>query len=467
VNILLLQPIARRRLAIGLMCTMLATAAVPTIAGNLRGANTPDDFAPVYRAAQAMSAGQDIYTATGGLYIYPPFLALLFQPLTLISEHAAAIVWAILSALLFAVAAVAIAGEVAKYWLRSKAAADLSIAWVIATIAILLVGEKIHADLRLGQTDCLILLGFACVLKWMERKPWFAGAAVGATASMKYLSLIFVPYFILKRNYKAAIASIAWFIFFNFIPAVEVGIRGATQFAISALSALVKMAEQPVGKGGGAKIPRITWERSVSITSAITRVTRANQLPDWVAAGIILGCFVLLAAAVLFISQRAGVLLFRPSASQRSESSGAITSLEWSCVIVFALVFSPQTTARHFVLMSAVFVVAAALLFVERQTARRWILLAAMVLTSIGISFPPRQTGINEALWRAVAGASVWAVVLLLVLLAIGGRLAASADEHNCRITKVSKKSPSNFLRNIRRDRFTRKPADGFESTTC
>jgi hypothetical protein len=426
-NILRLQPVARHRLAIGLMCAVLAVAAMPTITRNFRGASIADDFAPVYRAAQAMRAGQDIYTATKGLYIYPPFLALFFQPLTLVPERVAAIVWAVLSALLFGFSAVLIAREVTQHWLSSKVAADLSTAWVIATIAILLVCEKIHADLRLGQTDCLILLGFACVLKWMERKPWLAGAAVGATASMKYLSLIFVPYFILKRNYKAAIASIAWFIFFNIIPAVEVGIRGATQFAMSALRALVKMVEQPAEKGG-AKIPSVIWERSVSITSAITRVTRANQLPDWVAAGIILGCFVVLAAAVFFISQRAGILLFRPLGSQPGERSGAIKSLEWSSVIVFALAFSPQTTARHYVLMSAVFVVAAALLFIERQPPPRWILVTAMVLTSIGISFPPQQIGINEALrtWRAFAGPSVCAVALLLVVLAIGGRAAAS-----------------------------------------
>jgi hypothetical protein len=58
----------------------------------------------------------------------------------------------------------------------------------------------------------------------MERKPLLAGSAVGTAASIKYLSLIFVPYFLIKRNFRAAIASVFAFIFFVALPAAEFGL---------------------------------------------------------------------------------------------------------------------------------------------------------------------------------------------------------------------------------------------------
>jgi len=72
--------------------------------------------------------------------------------------------------------------------------------------------DKIRGTFALGQTDCLMLLGFACVLRWMERKPLLAGLAVGASANVKYLTLICVPYFLVKRNFKAAFAAILAFL---------------------------------------------------------------------------------------------------------------------------------------------------------------------------------------------------------------------------------------------------------------
>jgi hypothetical protein len=50
-------------------------------------AGDPGDFGHFYRAASAMWKGENIYLAAQGHYIYPPFLAFIFQPLTLLSER--------------------------------------------------------------------------------------------------------------------------------------------------------------------------------------------------------------------------------------------------------------------------------------------------------------------------------------------------------------------------------------------
>ena len=426
-----LGAMARRIVSITIITVILAAAAIPTIVENATTEKGTHDFAPIYHAAQAMATGHNIYSATAGLYIYPPFLAFIFQPLALLPEHAAAIVWVILSALLITLAALIAAKEITQRWAPERRM-DQSFVWLTAAIPILLAGEKIHADFRLGQTDCLMILGFACVLHWMDSKPWLAGLAVGITANMKYLSLICVPYFVIKRNYRAAIAAIVSSVFLMIIPALEVGFKEAARFAASAIGALVKMADlAPHHAVHGIKIPRTSWERSVSITSMIMRATRMHGFPDWIAAMLVLLALVAIVSAIILLPRRFGVILFRPQTSAPLPVSIAVPTLEWAAIIVLALVFSPQTTARHMVLLLLVYVVSVGVLFVQRQHPNRLVLISAMVITSLGLSFPPRRLGINEALWawRAIAGVSWCAVFLLLVTLWYGSQTISRRTE--------------------------------------
>jgi drug/metabolite transporter superfamily protein YnfA len=411
-----------KKLAGAVIALMLLSVAAPTVLHNLNPSKDTEDFAPVYKAAELMRQGKDMYSGTRGLYIYPPFLALLFQPLTVLPERPAAALWTVVSAAIFAAAALIIATSATHAWNGSRRNADLR--WSIAAVALLLSLEKINADLKLGQTDCLILLGFACALRWMQRRPAAAGIAIGAIASIKYVSLIFVPYFLLKRNYSAAAAAIGSFVALNLLPILEVGFQHGVHFLIAATAALSKMAE--VGGRVRAKIPRITWERSVSITSAVSKWSQHHYLPRPLTFAIVLACFCTLLVLILLISRRAGLPLFR-FANPEPSREHVTACLEWACLVVFAIVFSPQAAARHFVVFCGIFVVAAAVAFAEVERARRWVLLIAMLTASLGISFPPQGIGIDQALnvWRALAGPSICAVILLLLVVNFGASLAA------------------------------------------
>jgi hypothetical protein len=270
-----------------------------------------------------------------------------------------------------------------------------------------------------------MLLGFACALRWMGRKPWLAGLAVGAAANVKYLSLIFIPYFLIKRNYSAAAASITWFVVFMLLPAAEVGIAAATRFVASSIGALVKMANAtPLLSTSQAQVPRIVWDRSVSIASAIIRATRSHGLTDWVAAVLIGVSLVAVIAVVLFLSRRHGVELFRAELKNRPPGAEAAVSLEWAVLIVVAVTFSPQTSARHMVLILLVNVVASGLFLLQTSRRHRLFIALPAILTAVGVSFPPRNLGIDEMLWtwRATAGASLCAVVLIAAIVSTGSR---------------------------------------------
>ena len=178
---------------------VLLLVIVTPIAVRLLRAN-PEDFGYFYGAADAMRHGQDIYRATDGNYIYPPLLAFVLQPLTLLPERAALAVWLIVSAVCAIAAAFIAANETAKHWLPAEGRIHCDHVWTIACLALLLNTDKLHKVFGLGQTDTLILLAFALVLRWMNRRPTLAGIAVGAAANIKYLTLVLVPYFFLNAT---------------------------------------------------------------------------------------------------------------------------------------------------------------------------------------------------------------------------------------------------------------------------
>jgi Glycosyltransferase family 87 len=381
------------------------------------------DFHYFYHAARAMWNGSDIYAAAEGHYIYPPFLAFVLQPLALMPEHMAAIIWIVLSGVFVFAAALIAANEAARCWLRTDAENDPSIPWLIAAIATLLIADKIHASFILGQTDCLMLLGFACVLRCMQRKPLLAGAIVGVTASIKYLSLIFVPYFLIKKNFRAAFGSIVAFGFFMTLPAVQIGFDRAGQYgavAVRGMGRMMGIIEAPKT----AKILRVGMDRSVSITSSVFRLTRSYGVPDLLAAMLLLCVFIAIIAAIVFMCRRNGVPIFRPQRSDRL-AANAVTSLEGAVLIFLALAFSPQTTARHMVLLLLVNTVAIAVFLVQDAKAPRALLIIAVALQVAGLSVSSRAI----APWRRVGGASWCALGLVLAIVWAGTR----ALSENCR----------------------------------
>jgi Glycosyltransferase family 87 len=420
----------RRFIAVALIAAVFLGAAGPTFFQICSGHKIPDDFTVVYNGARAMWNHLDIHDATNGMYIYSPFLAFVFQPLTAFSLRVAALIWLVLSALMIFGSVFILARKVNEVWSVENNS------WPIAAIALLLSFEKIRSDFILGQTDCLILIGLVAMLCVMEGQPFLAGLATGITANFKYLALIFIPYFIIRRNFRAAVVATASFLFLFALPAAEVGLRLIKVYANNALATLVKVI------GGGAvahsaepgRIPvvnSITWENSVSLTSSLLRATRAHGVPDGIAALVISLLFCALAATLVLIGRRWNVDLFKPSQASRDH----VATINWASLIVLALAFGPQTTARHMILMMLVYTVALGIFFVQRRMEPRLALVISMIATAIALSLPFRETGPHPLLKSLKEmGAANWCAAILMLLIAwIGCRTisktAAIRDE--------------------------------------
>jgi len=394
---------------------LLLVGSIVHVALNVRQTGYTEDFGYFYGAAKAMLAGGDIYAETGGRYIYPPFLAFVLQPLALLPETVAAVFWAGLNACFFAAALLITSAEASARWNQSER--NAAIVFAPGAIALLLFGEKIHANFTLGQTDALMLLGFACVLRWMQSRPLLTGLIIGATANVKYLTLIFVPYFLLKRNYRAALSSCAAFAIFMLLPTVQIGLTQSAQFITGALSGLVKMMGFASSSQAGANVFDVEWQRSISITSAMFRFARAHAMPDTTAVVLTGLVFVAFSAAVWLIARKFRVPMFTRD-SLDDAPSRAITSLEWSVLIFVAVAFSPQATARHMTLLVLASVVALSILRRKDGAAATGALVLSMTLTLVGLSFPWRALGLRHAsdTWRNIGGVTWCAALMILAL---------------------------------------------------
>jgi hypothetical protein len=125
-------------------------------------------------------------------------------------------------------------------------------------------------------------------------------------------------------------------------------------------------------------------------------------------------------AGIVFICRHHGVSIFRREKSSRQRAR-AVTSLEWTVLIFLAMAFSPQTTARHMVLLLLVFVVAIGLFLAQKAKGSRALLVVAVALMIIGLSLPPFPIHT----WRVFSGASWCAVVLILTIIWVGSRTAS------------------------------------------
>jgi Glycosyltransferase family 87 len=408
--------LAGRSLGLILCLAILVIAAVPAAKRDWYGKT--GDFTHFWHAAQALAQGQDIYAAGTGDYIYPPLIAFLFQPLTLVSEPCAALVWLGLNALIVLAAALISAHQAVAAWLPERNASSC----IVAALAMALTTDKIRAIFVLGQTDCLMLLGFALILRWMNPRPFLAGGVTGAAANIKYLTLVFVVYFLIKRNYRAAMASIVSFAVFLFLPAIQIGWPRALEYAGVAFAGLGKLLG--LASVRTADISDIAWDRSISITSALFRLTRTLALPDLVAGTLTLGILALIVGAILVLGRRQRVPIFAGPTPANPLLRNEVLTLEWAVMIFIALAFSPQTTARHMVLVLEIFVVALAVLIAQPEFRPRIPLIAALAAMVAGLTFPPFGIGLNRAywVWKAIAGPSWCAASFILALVSVGSR---------------------------------------------
>jgi hypothetical protein len=172
------------------------------------------------------------------------------------------------------------------------------------------------------------------------------------------------------------------------------------------------------------------WNNSVSLTSSILRLTRSYGVSDCVAATIIVVLFAAVVTSIVLIGRRKGVDLLKPTTAKTGSRHEART-IDWAALIVLALIFSPQTTSRHMILLILVYVVGMAVVLGQERTSLRVLLIISMLATAVALSLPFRETGSHPLLVTLKSiGAASWSAVLLILLIAwIGTRTISETGE--------------------------------------
>ncbi len=208
-------------------------------AGYLLGRH-PVDFPVYYRSAENLLHGTGpLYGPASGLgwpmyYRYPPVFLFIFLPWIVLPMRWAASLWAVLkiAALLGLIRQLRQRAGLERlplYEGRKKVSAWLGQNWRAVLLPVLLAGTYILVEFRYGNVQFFIFFLTAMALLAADKRPWAAGAAMGTAIAMKVWPLFFLPYWIVRRKKRAALAGLLAALLLSLLPAGYFGWRGNLQ----------------------------------------------------------------------------------------------------------------------------------------------------------------------------------------------------------------------------------------------
>ena len=343
------------------------------------------DFYQSYLAARALIMGTDLYSSGSGMYIYPPFYAFFFTSLAWSSEKVAHLTWlglnvSLLLLILFLGFRVLASGFQlhVNRWQAAGACA----------LAVLLSENQIFIELAQGQSDLLVLAGFVLALYWLERKPFLAGVSLGITTLIKYQGLVFLPFLLFRARWRVILGLVTGGVAAAFIPAIMIGWSRNLDYLKIALRGIVNIAGSnflPVDYA--ARVPKITWMGNVSITSGLTRIFRdlGWQKTDAFILVMILAILTFFLLRRMFQKHNIAFIWRTPRTLGNPQQEKAIMILEWCALLICLLIFSPQSTLRHTILLLNVNLLTAVMLLFPRQNTKRLPLLIVTLIAQFGL----------------------------------------------------------------------------------
>jgi hypothetical protein len=185
------------------------------------------DFEVNYRAGDRIKWGETLYRAEDGhfQFKYSPFSSLLYLPLSYLPLDAAKSIWYFLS--LFSIGLL-------LYLSQSLLTPEGKNVWILPLLTFLLLARYFLREIQLGQINALIAF-FLIVMIWLLNKggkyssSWEeknAGLLWGLSMALKPYSLIFLPYFLLKKKWQTLVFGLLFLSFSLLIPSFFYGFKG-------------------------------------------------------------------------------------------------------------------------------------------------------------------------------------------------------------------------------------------------
>lgn len=385
-------------------CVSIAVASLLGIAYNLIGLPGLRALGKYYRidldvyriGGGVFASGSPLYgqmppTQLGNTlpFTYPPIAAVLFSPLSEISLHWAGIVVTTLSmALLFATVVLTLTS-------LGYAPRTLLLWTAGAVFAVALVLEPVFSTLDYGQIN-IVLMAFVVADCLPRKTPWPRGVMIGFVAAVKLTPAVFVLFFLLRKDFRAAVVSGISFAVFTALGFLATFSDSVTYWTDTLLDS--------------DRIGRPAYPANQSLTGVLARfgLDSTVQSVAWIA----LSCCLLALAAV---------------AMSRAFAAGQ-TALALGTNAIFGLLVSPVSWSHHWV-WAVPFMVALGTFAYRR---RRYAILAFVGVGVVVMHFAPhwslavgRYSGLGWPVWDQLAASSyVWWGIAALVVVATTQRRA-------------------------------------------
>ncbi len=384
---------------------------------------TVNDFQHFYYAAYGIVHDQNIYTAgepfTGvHWYAYFPLFALVLTPLVGLGLGGAGAAWSGINALLIAACIyIAVRESVVRLGMKVTPNLLVGVAFLVALVFI----DKIRSEIRIGQSDAFVMIWMMLGLMWITKRPILAGIMLGGSVNVKLQGLVFLPWLIVRGRMKNLVGFVIGTVFFAMAGSLIWGLDRNMEY----LGTVLGWVGGLIGVDGPAAVAQsglypLEWERSVSIPSVLKRAQLQWGLNESV---VLLGIALMVGLVVAMgwgLYRKRGVGLFKGRSGKIDDGSAkgrGLIGLEWAGLIVGMLIFSPQSTVRHFFLSIIVVALGAVILHASIEWKRKIGVGVMMTAYWASLTFPPGGERYQELTmqWRAIGGA-MWMLLGLYMM---------------------------------------------------
>ncbi|MCQ4119024.1 glycosyltransferase 87 family protein [Rhodococcus tibetensis] len=378
----------QRRVARGVIRAFVVVGLAVGFAYNLVGLPGLRDFGFYYRldldvyrlGGSVFLHGPTLYgsmppTQMGNFlpFTYPPLSAVVFSPLSLVSLDAAGMVVTVLSlAALFGVL-VATLGSL-------SIAPRTTLMWTaLGALAVAMALEPVSSTLDYGQINIILmaLVAFDCLAK---RTPLPRGVLIGLAAAVKLTPAVFVLYFLLRKDFRAAVTTTAAFLAFSAVGAIATWKDSVTYWT------------QTLFDSGRIGTP--AYPANQSITGVLARFDASESLrtPIWLL--LSLGVLALVIAAML-----------------RTLRAGE-AALALGLNAVLGLLVSPVSWSHHWVWSVPIILTLGVLAYRRRSIALGFAAVAGLAVVKLAAHWKlgvGRWSGVHWSVWdQFLASSYVW-----------------------------------------------------------